>query len=170
MVCSRPVTARGLAVLAITVGLVAPAFAQPAPSGPSSPDAAVRAVLDTLFDAMRAGDAAAVRRAFLPGARLQSITLQGDSAAVQTRSAAEFARAVGQPREATWDERVWDVEVRVDGPMATAWAPYVFYLGGERSHCGVNAIHLLRRSGAWRIQQITYTRRSSCNVPQTVQK
>lgn len=157
-------------VLAVAGSLTAPVSAQPAPPDPPSPNTAVRAVLDTLFEAMRAGNSAAAQRVFVPGARLQSITPQGDSVAIQTRSAAAFIRAVGQPRDATWDERTWDVEVRVDGPMATVWAPYVFYLGNERSHCGVNAVDLVRRGGAWRIQQITYTRRSNCDVPQTVQK
>lgn len=54
--------------------------------------------------------------------------------------------------------------------MAAAWMPYVFYAGDERSHCGANSIHLVRRADEWRIQHITYTRREDCDVSPEVQK
>ena len=50
-----------------------------------------------------------------------------------------------------WDEQTFDVEIRVDGPMASAWAPYVFYRGDTLSHCGVNAIEFARTKGQWTI-------------------
>jgi hypothetical protein len=51
--------------------------------------------------------------------------------------------AVRQPRDAAWD---------------------------ERSHCGTNALHLVRRGDAWRIQHIAYTCRQDCTVPSEVRK
>ncbi|MCS3859218.1 hypothetical protein [Salinibacter ruber] len=62
------------------------------------------------------------------------------------------------------------MEVRVDGPLASAWVPYVFYRGDERSHCGVNAVQLVRGPDGWRILQLTDTRRQACDVPPEVQK
>jgi len=119
---------------------------------------------------MRAGDSAAVRELFAPGARIRSLDAGTDDPDVETRTADAFAEAVGQPRDAVWDERIWDVEIRVDGPVASAWMPYVFYVGDERSHCGTNTLHLVRPDGDWRIQHITYTRRDDCTVPADVQK
>jgi hypothetical protein len=151
-------------------GLATGATAQPdAPVSPGQ-EQAVRATLDALFDGMRAGDSTAVRSLFAPGARIRSVEVQGDAEAVETRTADEFARAVGQARDVMWDERIWDVDIRVDGPMAAAWMPYVFYVGDERSHCGVNSVHFVRRGDAWRIQHITYTRREECDVPPEVRK
>jgi hypothetical protein len=44
--------------------------------------------------------------------------------------------------------------------MAMAWVPYSFFLGDTFSHCGVNAMLLVRsREGQWRIQSILDTRR-----------
>jgi len=61
-----------------------------------------------------------------------------------------------------WDEQTFDVEIRVDGPMASAWVPYVFYRGDTLSHCGVNAIEFARTKGQWTIVQRVDTRRSDC--------
>lgn len=150
----------------------APIHAQPGP--PRSPEQAdvqaVRVTIDALFDGMRAGDSAAVRGLFAPGARVRALDADAEAPVVETRTADAFAAAVGQPRDAAWDERVWDVRIRVDGPVASAWMPYVFYVGDERSHCGTNALHLVRRGDAWRIQHIAYTRRQDCTVPSEVRK
>ena len=49
--------------------------------------------------------------------------------------------------------------VHIDGHMATAWTPYAFYLGGDLSHCGVNAFQLFNGKDGWKIIRITDTRR-----------
>jgi len=153
-------------------GLGTCATAQPdPPASPGQEEArAVQATLDALFDGMRAGDSTAVRSLFAPSARIRAVEAQGEAEAGEIQTADDFARAVGQPRDVVWDERIWDVDIRVDGPMAAAWMPYVFYVGDERSHCGVNSVHLVRRADEWQIQHITYTRREDCDVPQEVQK
>jgi hypothetical protein len=62
-----------------------------------------------------------------------------------------------------WDERVFDVQVRVDGNMAQVWAPYTFYLDGKIRHCGIDAIELLFDGSAWRVTQLSDTqRREGC--------
>jgi len=152
--------------------LVCCARAQPTP--PPSPDGTaepeIRATLEALFDAMRAGDRTAARAVFHPEARLYTALGASDARAVRATPIDEFVEAVGQPREQVWDERIWDVEIRVDGPLASAWVPYVFYRGDERSHCGVNAVQLVQRQDGWKILQLTDTRRQQCTVPPHVQK
>lgn len=145
--------------------------AQPNPPEPPSRDAAaVRATIDALFDGMRAGDSSAVRAVFHPDARLHTALGPSDSTAVAATSIDDFVEAVGQPREAVWDERTWDVEVQVDGPLASAWVPYAFYVGDDFSHCGVNAVQLVRQQDGWTILQLTDTRRQDCTVPDEIQK
>jgi hypothetical protein len=130
----------------------------------------VRATIDALFDGMRAGDSAAVRAVFHPKARLHTALGPSDTSGVRATPVDAFAEAVGRPHEKVWDERIWDVEIQIDGPLASAWVPYVFYLGDERSHCGVNAVQLVRRQDDWKILQLTDTRRQDCTVPAEVQK
>ena len=54
-------------------------------------------------------------------------------------------------------ERMWDPEVRVDGPVATLWAPYDFYRGTEFSHCGTDAFQLAKTGGIWKVVLVSYT-------------
>ncbi len=157
--------------LLFVAGLLVP-VASAQSDGPRMPaaEAAVRATLDALFDGMRAGDSTAVRDVFHDDARLHTAGGPSDTAGVSETPVDAFVAAVGQPRERVWDERTWDVEVCVDGPLASAWVPYVFYRGDERSHCGVNAVQLVRGPDGWRILQLTDTRRQACDVPPEVQK
>lgn len=164
--------ARILILVGILGVMGSDARAQPEPPTPPAQNGEqkVRATIDALFDAMRAGDSAVVQAVFHRRARLYTARGPSDTSTVRATSVRAFADAVGQPRDAVWDERIWDVEIRVDGPLASAWVPYVFYLGDERSHCGVNAVQLVKASNGWRILQLTDTRRQTCDVPPEVEK
>lgn len=122
----------------------------------------VRQVVDRLFDGMRAGDSTVVRASFHPQARLQTTGVQQGQPVIHTDSVGSFVRAVGTPHDEVWDERISNVEVRVDDNLATAWMDYAFYLGDKFSHCGVNAFQFFRGRDGWKITQITDTRRKEC--------
>lgn len=151
-----------LAFLCASFALALPASAQPSSDNTGREEAAVRAVIDRLFDGMRAGDSTAVRATFAPAMRLMTVATRDGDTTLQETPSDRFVEAVGAPHEAVWDERVWDVEVRRDGALASAWVPYAFYLGEELSHCGTNAVQLAKLGGAWQIVQITDTRRTDC--------
>lgn len=139
------------------------ACAGPPPLAAQSPaELEVRAVIDRLFDAMRRGDSAAARAVFHPEARLQTAAARQHETVLRTVTVDDFVRAVGSPRGEVWDERVSDVLILVDDPLATAWMRYAFYLGERLSHCGVNAFHLVRTSQGWKVTQVTDTRRVEC--------
>lgn len=151
-------------LLSIVIALAlpsAPALAQ------ADEEAAVRGVVDRLFDAMRAGDSAGVRAVFHPRARLVTAGERDGEPMLQVAdSIGGFVTAVGSPHPETWDERIWDVEVRVDGRLAAVWAPYAFYLGETLSHCGVDAFQLFKDSEGWQIIEIADTRRrEGCEPP-----
>ena len=57
------------------------------------------------------------------------------------------------------DERLTAIDIRIDGDMATAWTPYKFYYKGNFSHCGVNALQLIKTAAGWKIWSIIDTRR-----------
>ena len=127
---------------------------------PSAERAAVDSVISGLFDAMRKGDSAAVRRAFHPRATLSSASLSREGVPQLTFDAVEgFVKAVGTPHPDIWDERIHEPVTQVDANMAVVWAPYTFYLGAVLSHCGTNAFQLAKDAEGWRIISLVDTRR-----------
>ncbi len=136
---------------------------------------AVMAVVRGLFNAMRDRDAAAAGELFTLEATLTRV-VETDNDETETKriTAGEFMAAMGDAQRGggkPWDERVWDVRVFADGVMASVWAPYVFYAGGETlSHCGVNSIHLIKTAEGWKISDLTYSRRGGeCAHPDRAQ-
>jgi hypothetical protein len=144
----------GLAAL-LVVAVAPPTARAQAPSGDA---AAVEEVVRGLFDAMRAADSAAARDLFHPGASLTGPVEKEREVTLRSTPVKAFLDAMGGA-EAEWDERIRNLEVRVDADLATAWMDYTFYHGGELSHCGVNAFQLYRSADGWKIFQIADTRR-----------
>lgn len=129
------------------------------PSMAQSPEApAVLAVVQKLFDAMRAKDTAAFRAVFEPGARLTGIrTRPAGEVVLQVLPWEQFAKFALSDTRGEWLERAWSPEVRVRGTLATVWAEYDFHLGGKATHCGVDAVQLLKTAGVWQIVAIADT-------------
>ncbi|HEY0154520.1 MAG TPA: nuclear transport factor 2 family protein [Longimicrobium sp.] len=130
---------------------------------PAQAEQEVKAVVERLFNGMRAADSAAVHAVFHPQARLQTTAVRQGEPVLRTDSIESFLRAVGTPHTEVWDERVSNLEIRTDGDLATAWMDYAFYVGERFSHCGVNALQLFRtKDKGWQIIQIIDTRRREC--------
>jgi hypothetical protein len=140
--------------------LVAALAASASPLAGQSQEADVMTVVNRMFDGMHAGDSAMVRSTFHQTMTTASIFVnrQGEPV-IRTGMPDEFVKAVGTPHDKDWDERIWDPTIHIDGRMATAWTPYAFYLGGDLSHCGVNAFQLFDDKDGWKIIRITDTRR-----------
>jgi hypothetical protein len=150
-----------LAALCSRIG-AAPAAAQAAPGATPTVAAdsqAVLAVVNRLFDAMRAGDSAAVRAVFHPQVQLATAGMRQGAPVFGIDSLETFVRAVGTPHPDVWDERLYDTIVHIDGPLAVVWTGYDFYAGTRFSHCGVDAFQLARTAEGWKIVALTDTRR-----------
>jgi ketosteroid isomerase-like protein len=159
-----------VALLALLLSACAgtPPASTPAASLASTPaeEAAVRAAVQRLFDAMRAGDSTAARAFFHPDATMISVGVRDGATAIQKADPNGFIRAIGTPHDKTWDERIANLQVRVDANLATAWMDYAFYLGGEFSHCGVNAVEMVRVAEGWKAIHLADTRRREQCAPQ----
>ncbi|MCG8331824.1 MAG: nuclear transport factor 2 family protein [Chitinophagales bacterium] len=121
---------------------------------------AAKAPIILMFDAMRAGDSSMLRAAFHKDIILQTIIeKEGEEPIVRTSEGPEnFLQAVGTPHDEVYDERIHAYEVNINGPLATIWTPYTFYLGEKLSHCGVNAFQLVETADGWKITHIIDTR------------
>lgn len=127
---------------------------------PPSDETDARKVVDKLFDGMRNGDSTAVRSVFTKQCTLTSISKNASDSTVTHKGTVDsFVKAVGTPHKNKWDERIYDVKISIDGPMAVVWAPYKFYAGEKFSHCGVNVFNLIKTGSGWKINDITDTRR-----------
>jgi hypothetical protein len=155
----KPPGALGRVAIVLIAAAVVPGAAQAQAAATSAAPDGVMAVVRTLFDGMREADSTKVRSVFAEGARFASVAPRAASEAVQYASVDGFVASVGRS-ERRWDERLYEVEVRVDGGMAVVWAPYTFYLDGQVRHCGVNVMDFLRANGSWKITQLTDTRRT----------
>jgi hypothetical protein len=126
----------------------------------ASEERAVMKVVERLFDAMRAGDSAMARSAFHADARLIGTAGRGGKPQLQVSPIDGFIQAIGAPHEHVWDERIWGSEVRIDGPLATVWTHYAFYLGDRLSHCGADAFQLFLSDDGWKIVSLVDSRRA----------
>lgn len=129
------------------------------PSGAASQDeASALAAVEQIFDGMRTADPDLVRAVFAPDARFAMIDTRGNAAGVRVQAVDGWIGAIGDSG-GSWDEQIYDVEVAVDGSMASVWAPYTFYRDGSISHCGINSIEMLHDGSGWKVTQISDTRR-----------
>lgn len=136
------------------------AFILAIPSFSQSGDAEVKAVIESLFDGMRAKNADQIAAVFSENAIMQTIETTGETGVVKAGSVADFVKGIANlPTETKLDEKITDYQIKIDGPMATAWTPYEFYLNGNFSHCGVNSFQLVKMEEGWKIVYIIDTRR-----------
>lgn len=125
-------------------------------------EADVRAAVRRMFDGMRAADSAQVRSVMATGVRFASMNTRATPPGIGYESVDGWLSGVAKSAK-RWDERLYDVQVRVDAGMAQVWAPYTFYLDGKIRHCGVDAIELLQDASGWKITQLSDTqRREGC--------
>ncbi|MBL4603991.1 MAG: nuclear transport factor 2 family protein [Emcibacteraceae bacterium] len=116
--------------------------------------AEVRAVLDQVFDAMRAGDDEALKSLLLPDTALDRIS--PDKPVVRD-DASGWIEWVGSLKPGQADEQIFDVEIHVEGPLAVAWAPFTIAIDGELKSCGVNQFTLVKHPEGWRVAYLIDT-------------
>jgi hypothetical protein len=138
------------------------ALLAPRAAAAQNPEQEVRAVVDRLFDAMRAKDTTAIRATFHPEFRLAVTSFRDAAPVVRLVTGDAFIASIGRATERL-DERISDVEIRVEDNVATVWNRYVFYVGERADHCGIDAFTLVRTTEGWKILQVADTqRREGC--------
>jgi len=121
---------------------------------------AVKQTVNTMFDAMRKGDSTLLRSTFSKDMILQSVSTNKEGKPVLSVEKADgFVKAIGTPHASVYDERITFNDIKIDGGLASVWAPYKFYLGAQFSHCGVDVFQLMKTADGWKIIYIVDTRR-----------
>jgi hypothetical protein len=116
----------------------------------------VIAVVQRMFEAMAAHDAAALSGLMLPDGQFHAVRTEQGQRVVRATTFGEFIRRFGSARE-RMVERMWQPSVRVDGDIATLTARYDFTRDGAFSHCGTDVFELVRTPAGWRVAGGLYT-------------
>jgi hypothetical protein len=123
-------------------------------------EAAVRQAVNRLFEGMKRSDTTMIRSAFSIHPILQTIRKSKEGqVTAESEPLDSFLLTVSQPHSRIYDERITFDVVKIDGELATVWAPYKFYLGENFSHCGVDSFQLIKTESGWKIQYLIDTRR-----------
>ncbi len=120
----------------------------------ASEEKAVRAVLDQIFDAMRAGDSGPLKTLILPDAPLDRI-MPGKP--LHHGDLSKWTAWVDGLQPGQADEQIFDVKINVEGALASAWAPFTIALDGELKSCGVNHFTLVKLDDAWKVSALIDT-------------
>ena len=119
-----------------------------------SEKAAVRAVVDQIFDAMRAGDSETISALILPEALLDRIS---PNKPIEHGVVSDWTNWVGTLKPGQADEQIFDVTINVEGPLATVWAPFTIAIDGVMKSCGVNHFTLVKVAEGWKVAYLIDT-------------
>lgn len=120
----------------------------------------VKQSINTMFDAMRKGDSTLLKSVFAKEMILQMVSTNKEGKTViSTESGNDFAKIIGTPHSAMYDERIVYGDIKIDGDLASVWAPFKFYFGDKFSHCGVDVFSLMKTPSGWKIIYIVYNQR-----------
>ena len=134
----------------------------------SSEEAAVKKTIEIFFEGFHAQDTLKMRSVMGEDPIMQSIGILKPEGEVELRSEefSNFLKSMATiPKEMKFEEKIHSYEIKVDGKMANAWAPYSLYINDKLSHCGVNNFQLFKKDGEWKIISLVDTRRrEGCEV------
>ncbi len=118
------------------------------------------AVVNQLFEGMKAKNAEQIKAVFSAQGQLIAIDKPRDGKGVSTTrilNGETFAKMISEANGADFIEKMPSPEARVFGDLAIVSGRYTFYVGDKFSHCGTNAFHLLKTEAGWKIANATST-------------
>ncbi len=122
----------------------------------------VKKTIDTFFLHFHNQDTTTLRSLFHSDNKMQTIGIdKSGNPRIKTENVGDFLKSlISIPDSIMIEERLIDYKIMTDGPMATAWTAYEFYVNGKFSHCGVNNFQLFKDTEkGWLITYLVDTRR-----------
>lgn len=150
--------------------LSAPVWAQTAKSSEKE-DAAKEAlaVVNKLFDTMRAKDAVAMRALFTAEGQLTATQRRNGQPSLRTFNGEAFAKLIVETK-GVLKERMYKPEVLVSGDLVLVRGRYGFFVDDRFSHCGTNSFHLMRTVEGWKIVNAASTIELEACEPEAKEK
>ena len=150
-----------LLALLLQVTPVAPIVKGTALPPPAGEESAPIAVIDALFRGIAARDAAAIGATMRADASATVATEKADGTRTVSHMSRDALLANFKPGADRFEERLYDPAVEIDGDIAMVWGRYDFLIDGKIVHCGYDHFGLVRENGSWRIQDITWSSRTT---------
>ncbi len=105
-------------------------------------------MVNSLFDAMRAGNGAAIREMVVADARLDRLRPDGT---LQQGTFERWISWVDEQSEGDADEQIFGVKtLSQTEELATVWAPFTVVYKGKMVGCGVNQFTLVNTNDGWK--------------------
>ena len=120
--------------------------------------AAVKAVIQNMFTAMKNGDTVLLKTCFSPTAVFQTVVSKDKEVVVKDETVQNFINSIGKQPAGAIDERIVFETVKINKDLAIVWTPYEFYYKDKYSHNGVNSFQLVKFKEGWKIQYLIDTR------------
>lgn len=149
--------------------LAATQAADKAPAAPQQPalsraEAEVMAPLKAWFAAIDATDAATIRA---------QIRMDGGGGATVAVARPDGTKTI---RRITWEDYLSKIKpgehryheqftsrpaIEIDGDIAMVWGEFTLSVDGKVATCGVDHFDLVRENGAWKVQNVTWSQRTT---------
>ena len=125
--------------------------------------AAVKLVIEKFFESINAGNGELLASLEVEGARIFNI--REDTAGKYEFVERSWFSAENFSSDSQFTERYWDEELLISDALAVFWASYDFHIDGEFSHCGIDALNLIKIDGEWKIGHAMWTiQRPGCEA------
>lgn len=151
-------------MLPLLLAAAAPAAA-PTPAPVSAADAAaVMAPLKAWFAGIDALDATAIRNQIRidAGGGATVAVNRPDGTKVVRHITWEAYLANIKPGERHFREQFTENPmIQIDGDIAMVWGDFVLSIDGKPATCGVDHFDLVREAGAWKVQNVTWSQRTT---------
>jgi len=127
----------------------------------TSEENSVKNTIETFFNGFHKQDSLVMKAVVSKEIILQTIGKdQEGKVNVRTDEFENFLKSITAiPKDQTFEEKLLDFTIQIDGNMAHVWTPYEFWFNGKFSHCGVNSFQLVQFDGQWKIVYLIDTRR-----------
>ena len=124
-------------------------------------------VVNQVFEAMKTNDSTLLKKSFTEFPNMFTSSTNSEGKSILTKGNYQrFINIIGQPKEQVFNEPIWNEKIQIDDNLASVWVDYAFYVDDQFSHCGVDAFHLIKLGGQWKIFHLVDTRRKThCDVP-----
>lgn len=123
--------------------------------------AAIRATIELFFEGFHERNEAKMKSVLDDQTVFHSMHERGGVTQLRAISIEQFLKAVvSRPDDPSWEERLHEFTIEVDGSIAQAWVSYSFWLGGSFSHCGIDAFTLYKKDQTWVISYLIDSRKT----------